>query len=58
MLNIVQHLRVPLRGVIGVHYLEVPTVDQHDAEESITLQYFDDFNVDTTDKLVLIDVEI
>lgn len=51
-------MRVLLRDVFGVHYLEVPTVDQHDAEEGIILQYFDDLNVDTTDKLVLIDAEI
>jgi len=58
LLNIVRQLRVLLRDVFGVHYLEVPTVDQHDAEEGIILQYFDDLNVDTTDKLVLIDAEI
>ncbi|CAL1149398.1 unnamed protein product, partial [Cladocopium goreaui] len=38
LLNIVRQLRVLLRDVFGVHYLEVPTVDQHDAEEGIILQ--------------------
>ena len=42
LMDLARQLRLRLRDVIGLHYLAAPTVDQHDAEEGVILQYVND----------------
>ena len=58
LMDLARQLRIRLRDVIGIHYLAAPTVDQHDAEEGVILQYVNDIPIGSPSKLVLIDVEI
>eukprot|EP00435_Cladocopium_sp_Y103_P062446 s894_g24.t1 len=58
LLDIARQLRLSLHDVIGLHYLQAATIDQHAAEEAVILQYVGDLQPGTTDQLVLIDVEI
>ena len=58
LMDLARQMRIPLRDVIGIHYLAAPTVDQHGAEEGVILQYVNDIPIGSPSKLVLIDVEM
>ena len=58
LLDVVRQLQVPLRVIVGLHYLAAPTQDQHAAEEGLILQYTGDLPVGSSGKLTLIDVEL
>ena len=58
LMDLARQLQIRLRDVIGIHYLAAPTVDQHDAEEGVILQYVNDIPIGSASKLALIDVEM
>lgn len=58
LLDIVAELQVPIRDIVGFHYLAAPTHEQHPAEEGVILQYTMDLPIGSTWKLALIDVEL
>ena len=58
LLGIVSELQVPLRDIVGFHYLAAPTHDQHPAEEGLILQYTTDLPIGSPWKLTLIDIEL
>lgn len=58
LMDVARQLRLRLRDVIGLHYLAVPTVDQHEAEEGVILQYVNDLPIGSPRKLGLVDMEI
>lgn len=58
LLDLARQMRFRLRDIIGIHYLAAPTVDQHEAEEGVILQYANDLPIGSTRKMVLIDIEV
>jgi len=47
-----------LRNLIGIHHVQCALAGQHDAEESIILQYVSDVPLGSTEQLIILDIEI
>ena len=58
LMDLARQMRLRLRDVIGIHYLAAPTIDQHDAEEGVILQFVNDIPIGSARKLALIDIEV
>ena len=58
LLQIVHFLQEHLRNIVGIHHVHVALTGQHEAEESVILQYVADIPPGSTEKLAIIDTEI
>ena len=47
-----------LRNLIGIHHVQCALVGQHEAEESVILQYVNDLPYGSSEKLIILDVEV
>ena len=56
--DISRFLRAPLRNLIGIHHIQAILAGQHEAEDSVILQYTDDLALGSTEQLVILDVEV
>lgn len=51
-------LRERLRNLVGIHHVQCALANQHEAEESIILQYTNDLTPGSTEQLIILDVEV
>ena len=58
MHDIAHFLREHLRNLIGLHHVQAILAGQHEAEDSIILQYVNDLALGSTEQLVILDVEV
>ena len=56
--QVVHFLQEHLRNIVGIHHVHVALTGQHEAEESVILQYVSDIPPGSTEKLVIVDSEI
>ena len=58
MHDIAHFLCEHLRNLIGLHHVQAILAGQHEAEDSIILQYVNDLALGSTEQLVILDVEV
>ena len=56
--DIARFLREHLRNLVGIHHVQAVLAGQHEAEDSIILQYVNDLTLGSTEQLVILDVEV
>ena len=56
--DIASFLREHLRNLIGIHNVQAILAGQHEAEDSVILQYVDDLALGSTEQLIILDVEV
>lgn len=56
--DVAKFLREHLRNLIGIHNIQALLAGQHEAEDSVILQYVDDLALGSTEQLIVLDVEV
>lgn len=56
--EIVRFLGEHFRNLIGIHHVQCALVGQHEAEESVVLQHVNDLPPGSTEKLIILDIEV
>lgn len=56
--DIALFLREHLRNLVGSHNVQAMLAGQHEAEDSVILQYVNDFVPGSTEQLIILDVEV
>ena len=56
--DIARFLREHLRNLVGIHHVQAILAGQHEAEDSIILQYVNDLALGSLEKLIILDVEV
>ena len=56
--DIARFMQEHLRNLVGIHHIQAVLAGQHEAEESIILQYTTDLPLGSTEQLIILDVEV
>ena len=56
--DIARFLREHLRNLVGIHHVQAILAGQHEAEDSIILQYVNDLTLGSSEQLIILDVEV
>ena len=56
--DIARFMHEHLRNLVGLHHTRAVLVGQHEAEESVVLQYTNDVQLGSTEQLIILDTEV
>jgi len=56
--DIARFMREHLRNLVGIHHVQAILAGQHEAEDSIILQYVNDLALGSLEQLIILDVEV